>query len=194
MTTISFERLLKLRLTVARFGEMDHARWWNTQGILGRYGALALGRGFPKTHQFARAGVAFSVAAERCREIYAPSNACTLWRLPPETEARFHEKWRDWLEKREQWADFFEGLEDITDKGLLDLLSERGLLTADQAEAVSKLRRSAEGRSVQIPTQKKLGDDALTLLAAAFVKGEPGKPAIPFMETENLFADADDQT
>ena len=32
---INFERLLKLRLVVARHGEMDAARWWNTQGMLG---------------------------------------------------------------------------------------------------------------------------------------------------------------
>ncbi|MFN5116778.1 MAG: hypothetical protein ACK5FE_13410 [Cyanobacteriota bacterium] len=30
--TIDFKRLFKLRLVVARHGEMDAARWWNTQG------------------------------------------------------------------------------------------------------------------------------------------------------------------
>jgi hypothetical protein len=33
--------LLKLRLVVARYGEMDGARWWNTRGQLGRFGASA---------------------------------------------------------------------------------------------------------------------------------------------------------
>ncbi|UCG07352.1 MAG: BrxE family protein [Desulfobacterales bacterium] len=69
MGIINLERLLKLRLTVARFGEMDCARWWNTQGILGKFGALALTRGFPKTHRFAQAKIAFSVAAHRLRRI-----------------------------------------------------------------------------------------------------------------------------
>lgn len=29
---MDLERLLKLRLVVARFGEMDLAKWWNTKG------------------------------------------------------------------------------------------------------------------------------------------------------------------
>ena len=70
---------------------MDGAKWWNTQGVLGRYGALALGRGFPRTHRFTQAGIAFSVAAHRCREIYDSPAALTLWNLPAETEDRFRE-------------------------------------------------------------------------------------------------------
>ncbi len=35
-TTIDFDHLLRLRLVVARFGEMDGAMWWNTKGVLGR--------------------------------------------------------------------------------------------------------------------------------------------------------------
>ncbi len=38
---IDLDRLLKLRLVVARFGEMDLARWWNTKGQLGRLGTTA---------------------------------------------------------------------------------------------------------------------------------------------------------
>ena len=30
--------LLKLRLVVARHGEMEAARWWNSQNVLGRHG------------------------------------------------------------------------------------------------------------------------------------------------------------
>jgi hypothetical protein len=36
---IDLNRLLKLRVLVARFGEMDLARWWNTKGRLGKFGA-----------------------------------------------------------------------------------------------------------------------------------------------------------
>ena len=53
-STLDLERLLKLRLVVARFGEMDLAKWWNTKGQLGRLGA-ALRRGLPRTHHFAQA-------------------------------------------------------------------------------------------------------------------------------------------
>jgi hypothetical protein len=47
MTSTLFDvnRLLKLRLVVARFGEMDLAKWWNTKGRLARFGAVALQRG-----------------------------------------------------------------------------------------------------------------------------------------------------
>ena len=58
--SIDLDRLLKLRLVVARFGEMDGARWWNTKGQLGRLGAAALRRGFPRTHRFAQARAVFA--------------------------------------------------------------------------------------------------------------------------------------
>jgi len=41
---LDLDRLLKLRLVVARFGEMDHACWWNTKGQLGRLGAARQAR------------------------------------------------------------------------------------------------------------------------------------------------------
>ena len=34
--SLDFDRLLKLRLVVARVGEMDLTKWWNTNGQLGR--------------------------------------------------------------------------------------------------------------------------------------------------------------
>src|SRR5438270_14097033 len=86
---IDFERLLKLRLLVARFGEMDRARWWNTRGVLGRLGETALARGFSKSHPFARARLVFAVAAHRCRDVFDPPRAMTLWYLPAEIEDRF---------------------------------------------------------------------------------------------------------
>jgi len=38
---IDLDRPLELRLVVARFGEMDLAKWWNTKGQLGRLGTAA---------------------------------------------------------------------------------------------------------------------------------------------------------
>jgi hypothetical protein len=63
--TIDFKRLFKLRLVVARHGEMDAARWWNTQGVLGPRGVSVLRRGFPKTHCFAQARIVFETAKPR---------------------------------------------------------------------------------------------------------------------------------
>lgn len=184
MGNINLKRLFKLRLALARFGEMDCARWWNTQGILGRYGALALGRGFPRTHRFAQAKIAFAVARQRCREIHAHPNAYTLWDLPPDVEDQFHEKWHEWLEEPDRWTPAFEALEDISGLGLLDLLAQQGLLTPEQAENAQKLRRSAEGRAVQISGPGHLNDYALTMLAAGFSRGETGRLAIPYLPYE----------
>ena len=181
MEHIRFEHLFKLRLTVARFGEMDCARWWNTQGILGRYGTLALSRGFPRTHLFAQARIAFSVAARRCKEIYSHPTAHTLWQLPPEIEGRFQDKWLEWLDEADKWEPTFKSLEDIAGLGLLELLSKQGLITPEQMENAKKLRRSAEGRSVLISSAGSLNDDALTMLAAGFFRGETSKTAIPYL-------------
>jgi hypothetical protein len=41
-TTLNFDRLQRLRLAVARVGEMDLAEWWNTRGQLGGLGAAAI--------------------------------------------------------------------------------------------------------------------------------------------------------
>ena len=38
-TAVDTVRIMKLRLAVARFGEMDRAKWWNTKGSLSGIGA-----------------------------------------------------------------------------------------------------------------------------------------------------------
>src|SRR5262245_13092380 len=90
---VDLERLMKLRLLVARLGEMDLSRWWNTRGMLGRFGEVAAKRGFPRTHAFAQARVVFAVAAHRCREVFDPPRSMTLWNLPAEVEDRFESEW-----------------------------------------------------------------------------------------------------
>jgi hypothetical protein len=47
MTDLDLEWLLKVRTVVARIGEMDLARWWNSNGQLGPQGASVLRRGLP---------------------------------------------------------------------------------------------------------------------------------------------------
>jgi hypothetical protein len=48
--SVDLTRLLKLRLVVALYGEMDAARWWNNRSMLGHQGVSVLVRGFPRTH------------------------------------------------------------------------------------------------------------------------------------------------
>src|SRR5438132_8487848 len=100
---VDLERLLKLRLVVARFGEMDVARWWNTSGQLGKLGAATLKRGFPRTHCFAQARSVFAVAAHRCDEVFSPPGCATLWRLPEHIEELFDARWEHWLDHAVDW-------------------------------------------------------------------------------------------
>jgi hypothetical protein len=181
---LDLDRLLRLRLIVARYGEMDMARWWNSKGMLGRYGAVVLKRGFRSTHYFAQAHVVFAVARARCAELFDPPGCMTLWHLPPELEDQFEEWWQTWLDEVERWTPFFEQLAGLQDSDLLDALKTFDLLSPSQLAEVLKLRRSAEGRAVPLPGTHTPNDDILTMLAAGFARGEPGSPAIPYARVE----------
>ena len=177
---IDFERLLKLRLVVARHGEMDAAKWWNTHGMLGRRGAVVLKRGFPSTHYFAQARIVFDVATSRCHELFDPPGCMTLWSLPAEIEEQFQEYWQGWIEEIEKWAPIFQKVEVQSGADLLRSLGELDLVSQLERDAVAKFRRSAENRAVAISGTFRPRDDIITLLAAGFARGEPGSPAIPY--------------
>jgi len=174
--------LLQLRLLVARHGEMDQARWWNTQGLLGPRGALVLQRGFPSTHFFAQARIVFRVARMRCHEMFDPPGCFTLWSLPAPLEDAFEERWHDWLDDSDTWTSF-QSLASH-DGNLLAALRKHDLISESQADAVGKLRRSAENRAVPLPGVHTPTDETLGLLAAAFSRGEPASPAIPYARLE----------
>src|SRR5688572_20166817 len=128
MTSEQLDLLLKLRLVVARFGEMDVAKWWNTRGQLGRLGGAALRRGFPRTHRFAQARSVFAVAAHRCAELFELPNAVTLWRLPESIEEDFDARWEHWLDHSSDWEPFFVSLERIEGSDLTEALAARDLI------------------------------------------------------------------
>lgn len=181
---IDLDMLLKLRLVVARYGEMDCAGWWNTQGVLSRMGRTLLSRGLPKTHRFARARLVFEVARSRSIERFpAVPNCVTLWNLPAELEDAFEERWSTWLEDQSQWEEFIDGLDEIG-ADLLAALRNRSLITKTQETEVSKLRRSSEERTVPLSGVRQLDDETIVLLAAGFSRGETGKPAVPYVRLE----------
>jgi hypothetical protein len=184
--SISLDRLLKLRLVVGRFGEMDMAKWWNTLGLLGPRGAVVLKRGLPRTHYFAQARIVFAVARSRCTEVFSPPGCMTLWNLPAETEDQFEEHWQEWLDNIQEWTPFFEKLAEFKGTDLLEALSQFDLISPAQAEEVRKLRRSAESRAVPIPGVHLPNDDILTTLAAGFSRGEIGNPAVPYSRCEDM--------
>lgn len=187
--SIDFDRLLRLRLVVARFGEMDAARWWNTgdasrrTALLGRAGAVLMSRGFPRTHRFAQARLVFEVARARCTEVFDPPGCVTLWNLPAALEDQFDARWALWLEARDAWVDFFAAIEQPP-ADLVESLEARGLVSVDDVETASRLRRSAEGRSVPLPGVHMVTDPLITQLALGFSRGEPGKLAVPYARLE----------
>ena len=182
--TIDFDRLFKLRLVVARHGEMDAARWWNTQGMLGRRGAVVLKRGFPLTYHFAQARIVFEVAKIRCHELFDPPGCMTLWSLPAEIEEQFQERWQGWLDETDKWTPVFQTVEVQSGGDLLKALGELDLLSESQCNTVAKLRRSAENRAVPISGTFRPNDNIITLLAAGFTRGVAGNPAIPYARLE----------
>jgi hypothetical protein len=177
---IDLDRLLKLRLLVARFGEMDLAKWWNTKGQLGKLGAAALRRGFPRTHRFAQARSVFAVASHRCTEVFEPPGCVTLWRLPEATEEEFDARWEHWLDNAAEWTPFFEKLETLPGADLAAVLRSFEVVSDSELEACAKLRRSAEGRAVPLPGLFSGTDVDVALLALGFARGEPGALAVPY--------------
>lgn len=177
---MNLELLLKLRVVVARYGEMDGAKWWNTRGQLGRLGAAALRRGFPRTHWFAQARSVFAVADHRCCEVFDPPGSVTLWRLTPEIEEEFDAKWETWLDEAPQWTAFFEALPAGTTTDLVNALAGADLIGPTEQELLTRLRRSADGRGVLLPGVFERTDSDIRLLATAFARGEVASLAVPY--------------
>ncbi|WP_368966252.1 BrxE family protein [Parafrankia sp. FMc2] len=177
---IDLDLLLRLRLVVARFGEMDGARWWNSRGQLGKRGVTTLRRGFPRTHRFAQARSVFTLAAHRCDEIYNPLGSVTLWRLPATIEEEFDARWEQWLDHAETWSPFFEQLASPGDRSLAETLGSLGLVGAKDLAAAEKLSRPAEARAVKLPAAFSGTDDDVRLLALGFGHGEIGNLVVPF--------------
>ncbi len=183
--SVDLDRLLKLRLVVARIGEMDNARWWNTNGQLGPLGAAALRRGLPRTHHFAQARSVFAVAAHRCADLFDPPASMTLWKLPAELEDEFDAQWERWLDDAEAWQTVFQQVEQLQGTDLIDPLRGMGLLSASDLESFARLKRAAEGRAVPVPGTHRPADAVLTLLALGFARGAPGAPAIPYARLDD---------
>ena len=179
-SSVNLERLFKLRLTIARFGEMDLARWWNTKGQLGPLGVTALRRGFPRTHHFAQARSVFAVAAHRCAEVFDPPGCVTLWRLPESVEEEFDARWEYWLDDATQWQSFFGKIESLHGTDLVGTLRGLDLVGQQDVESFARLRRSAEGRAVPVPGVFSGSDGDVTPLALGFARGEVGALAVPY--------------
>jgi len=185
LVNTDLEHLLKLRLAIARYGEMDGAGWWNTQGILGRGGKAVLSRGFPNTHWFAQARIVCAVATARCAAVFAPTGCLTLWNLPAEIEDGLARQWTQWCRSTVDWSPFFQDLAARNSGDLIRHLTDLGLIDATTVHAISGLRRSAEGKAVALPGTGTASRASLMLLAAAFSKGERLNLAVPYLRAES---------
>lgn len=178
---IDFEKLLKLRTVIARFGELDVARWWNSNGQLGRLGASVLRRGFPRTYRFVQARSVFAIATQKCDEVFSPPGCVTLWKLPEALEEEFDARWERWLDQQNEWISFFDQVETLEGTNLVDLLRKFELVSAADVDKYATLRLSSEGRAVQLPGVFGGTDADIALLGLGFACCEPGAVAVPYI-------------
>jgi hypothetical protein len=178
---LDYTKLLKIRTVVARMGEMDKGRWWNTQGVLGRRGGVVFKRGFPKTQWFTRLGIVLAVARHRCQELFHPAGVLTLWHLPADVEDAFEDHWLNCLNSMDNWIPFFESISNMETTSLLDALFSLNLITSNQVDQVVRLKPTADNLSVALPKQHAINMDTLVLLAGAFSLSELGRPVVPFV-------------
>jgi hypothetical protein len=179
-TDLDLEWLLKIRTVVARIGEMDLAKWWNSNGQLGPQGASVLRRGFPRTHYFAQTRSVCMVAAARCAQIFDPPGSVTLWRLTDAIEERLDVLWEDWLDDAGTWRPFFERVAGLKSTDVTASLKDFGLVTDEETEASSGIKKSADGRSMQMPQLFDGGRRSVAQLALSFAAGSPGNVVVPY--------------
>jgi len=177
--TINFERLFRLRAAVGRFGEMDGAGWWNTQGVLGMRGAAVYKRGLPQTHMLARVRTVSAVAAERSSVIYPATGAATLWSLPPALERSLAFQERSWAtDPLNDWTTFDDVLASPP-KDLAHWLTELDLVDPDSESKVSALKLDPGGEGLAVPGP--ISDAAIELLALGHSRGRAKHLIVPFI-------------
>jgi hypothetical protein len=177
---LDLEWLFKIRTVVARIGEMDLARWWNSNGQLGPQGASVLRRGLPRTHYFAQTRSVCMVAAARCAQIFDPPGSVTLWRLTDPIEERLDLLWESWLDDAATWRPFFERVAGLQSTDVPLSLGEFGLVTAEEIDKGRSLKKSSDGRSLQLPEMFDGGRHAIAMLALSFAAGSPGNLVVPY--------------
>jgi hypothetical protein len=146
---LDFNWLLKLRVAVARCGEMDLCRWWYSGKQLAPAGASVLKRGFPRTHHFAQARSVMTIASHRCDQLLAQDDVLTLWRLPAELEDRFEANWDECIDRHTDWRPFFEAVAAMRDGNVVMAATELGLVTRDEVKTFRALK-APEGRPLSV--------------------------------------------
>lgn len=180
MTDLDLTWLMKVRVAVARCGEMDLAKWWNTDGQLSSYGAKMLSRGLPRTHHFAQARSVFAVAAHRCAQVFNPPDCATLWHLTDRIEDEFDAHWEGWLDAATDWKPFFERIAEIKNTSVGDVLLDLELVSPAEVAEAKSLKRSVERNSVQLPNVFSRDRPSVALLALGFGLSGVADLAVPY--------------
>ena len=179
---IDLDLLFKLRAAVGRFGEMDSAGWWNTQGVLGARGRAVYKRGLPQTHFLARVRVVSSVADERSRSLYPAPGVATLWSLPPAMERALSFQQCAWATDgvQEERTEFDKTLASPPSSDLAAWLADLGLVEPDVARRVASFAPVPGGRGIPVPGP--ISNEAIQLLAAGHSRGGPKDLIVPFIK------------
>lgn len=175
------DNLLRLRMAVGRYGEMDQAGWWNTKGLLGSTGKTLFSRGFPRTHTLIQARTVFTVANERCTSLLSVPGAATLWRLPAELEDQFESRWSYWLSNSSEWEAFLGQVnETLPANGLLTGLMSLNLITEGHKQAAEKTANQRKDNYVSIGVFEHIDEEVIVNLAASFAAGTSKNLVVPF--------------
>ena len=100
-------------------------------------------------------------------------------------EEEFEAHWERWLDQADQWNSFFLELEALREIELKSVLQTFNLITDEDAELFSRLRRSAEGRAVPLPAPFTATNREVASLALGFARGAPGALAVPYARLDN---------
>lgn len=139
-----------------------------------------LRRGFPRTHYFAQTRSVCMVAAARCAQIFDPPGSVTLWRLTDAFEERFDVLWEGWLDDAGNWCPFFERVASLKSTDVTLSLRELGLVTDEEIAAGRTLKKSVDGRSIQMPKLFDGGRQTVAMLALGFAAGSLGNLVVPY--------------
>ncbi|WP_292464831.1 BrxE family protein [Mesorhizobium sp.] len=182
---LDLEWLLKMRVAIARCGEMDLGKWWNTDGQLGSYGSKMLSRGFPRTHHFAQARSVFTVAAHRCSQVFDPPYSATFWHLSDAIEDEFDARWEEWISDAPAWVPFFDQIAAVDTADVCVILQRLDLVTEEEVAEARSLRRSNEGKSVQLPGPFARDRRSAALLGVAFSLSSIGDLSVPYARRQS---------
>lgn len=181
MADLDLKWLCRVRIVIARLGEMDVQKWWNTDGQLGTYGAKVMSRGLPRTHHFAQARSVFAVATHRSAQIFNPPNCATLWHLTDAIEDEFDARWESWLDDAGSWKAFFEAVAAIQTGPVAEALKALDLVTPQEITELSvQLRRSATQSSVLLPNAFARDRCSVAQLALGHELSGIGDLAVPY--------------